>query len=173
MEARLQQIAASVSDWVKFAESKNAAIVAFDGVAVFGIVNILKGLANPLGGVARVGVYCTVALLLLSVLFSLCSFIPNIRIPFLSAHSPCHAHDNLVYYGHIAKYDSYTYIASLCQHMAVDVKALNAIERYYAQQIVESAGIALQKYRIFSCSVSMTILALLIACVSGTLYLMT
>jgi len=173
MEERLRHIAASVSEWVKFAESKNAAIVAFDSVMVFGMVNMLKGLAHPLGGAVRVGVSCTVALMLLSLLCALCSFIPNIRLPFLSARRPCNAHDNLVYYGHIAKYASDTYIASLCQHMAVDVTALNAIERYYAQQIVESACIALQKYRMFSCAVSMTILALLIACVSGTLYLMT
>ncbi len=68
MEERLRQISASVSEWVKFAESKNAAIVAFDGVMVFGMVNMLKGLANPLGGAVRVGVYCTVALMLLSLL---------------------------------------------------------------------------------------------------------
>src|SRR5262245_13744248 len=172
MEERLQHIAASVSDWVKFAESKNAAIVAFDGVMLFGLVNMLKGLTPPLGGAVRLGVYCTVALLLLALSFALCSFIPNLRMPFLSVRRPCHAQDNLVYYGDIAKYDSDTYLALLCQHMEVDVKALHAMERYYAQQIVESAGIAQQKYRIFAGAVSLTILALLLACISGTLYLM-
>ncbi|MEO7522337.1 MAG: hypothetical protein ABIW79_11025 [Gemmatimonas sp.] len=87
MEARLERILTRVIDWLKFAEAKNAALVTVDVGAIAGVIGWLASepgvplwLAPWLKG--------SVALLVLSAVVALASFLPVLDVPWLKLRRP-------------------------------------------------------------------------------------
>lgn len=158
MEERLKHVLENVNEWLRFAENKNAALVAFNSAVGFGVVAI----RNETEGLPKwAGSYLIVValLLLLGIIASLLSFLPQLRLPWFFARSRIDARDSLLYFGHIARFTPDTYIDAFAQATNKRTKERAPIEKLYAEQIVMNSQIALYKYRWFLVAFWLTLAA--------------
>ena len=93
-EERLQKIFTNVTDWLKFAETKNSMLIAFNGASIFGFVKLLdvivktETVANgvpkniTLGDTTIGGWYIGLGItqLVFSAIIGLCSFVPRVKM---------------------------------------------------------------------------------------------
>jgi hypothetical protein len=77
MRADLRFICATVDANLRYAESKHAYLVAFNGMAIFGGFGVLRNLSASSGGIQAMLVI-TMLLLILAIITSLYSFLPRI-----------------------------------------------------------------------------------------------
>lgn len=154
----LKDTLSKVNDWVKFAEAKNAANVAFCSAAMFALTRIITGKEsiNP-----YVSYYIGFVLLCLtlSLSISLFSFIPKLRVPWLHIDKP-HDVDNLLYFGHACKYTATDYLEKLYDSKEKSSKN-NRLEFLYANQIVVNSKVAYIKFKQFDLAIFFTMAAVL------------
>ncbi|MBP2143386.1 Ca2+/Na+ antiporter [Methanococcus voltae] len=143
MEQKLEKIFENVNRWLSFAEAKNAAIVAFDGVAIFGLLRLTPETfsENPL---FKYVFGFVVLMLLISLFISLCSFIAK--------SENISETDNLLFYDHICKYNSETYLNAIFKKYNENQEP-SEYEKELAQQIVINSKIAGEKYKKFNYSI--------------------
>lgn len=178
MEERLKFAFTNVNEWLRFAEAKNAAIIAVDGGLAIGILNLLCGAQNwPL--VARVYGWMAVMLLGGACLSSLLSFCPQTKIGRRRRPPPADPQrDSLYLYSDVRKYPHVIYLRTLTAAVgpsggkgsspppATGASGGGAagqpvpLELQLAQQIVTNADIAWWKYGFFRWSLYLTIGAL-------------
>lgn len=156
MEHRLHSTLELVNQWLRFAETKNAALLAANSAIVFGIVNS----SDHLGGLppwVKVYVWVGVGMIALSAAFSLLSFVPRTRLPWISSTRRPSPDDNLIFYGDIAGYDSRTYLEALHSQAGFEDTELSQVEFDLAEQIIINSTISLTKYRLFAIGVWLTL----------------
>ena len=100
-----------------------------------------------------------VVLLLLGIIASLLSFLPQLRVPWFFPQSRRDKRDSLLYFRHIAWHTPDSYLEALAQATNKRTKEPAPIEKLYAEQIVMNSQIALYKYRWFSVALWMTLTA--------------
>jgi hypothetical protein len=98
MEIRLKNIFDSVTDWLKFAEAKNAALIAVNSAIIFGFINIIQNNITLICWI-RVYLLISIILLLLALSLSLISYIPQVNLPRILPKKISESKDNLFYYG--------------------------------------------------------------------------
>jgi hypothetical protein len=148
MEDRLRFILGLCIDWVKFAETKNAALL----VAASGLILMLidhfpdKTVVTSnvracfwVGGVS----------LTLSSAICLISFIPHLEIPGIGRKEIPMPDDNLMFFGHIAKYSASEYLHAL-NVAEGSIHLQNKIHTDLAGQVIANACISLKKFRYFT-----------------------
>ena len=111
----MRDIFANVNDWLRFAETKNGALVAFNSAVAFGVLRLVLGdqnLATWLVGSLLVS--ATFALISISI--ALYTFLPKLTPTFISVEETPSSADNLLFYGHIAKYTTNSYLTALVTH---------------------------------------------------------
>lgn len=153
MEQRLSGIFANVNYWLKFAEAKNAALFAATSAMFFGIISLAQGFTNLPSELIAYLVVCEI-FLVVSAAFTLLSFIPRVKIPFITKLEKPVDDDNLLFYGDIAKYDAEAYLKKLVETNLDDTSKL---ERDYADQIIINSRITLWKYRYFNIAMWLTL----------------
>jgi hypothetical protein len=160
LSQKLFVIFQNVNEWLKFAETKNAVLLAFSGTgmaAIFTLLSTVQNLPNSL----RIGLLISTFLLCSCSLICALSFLPKINLDRMlwvtgnrfQAMAP-QAGDNLYYYGHLKKYNAQTL------SNAINTSYLNGgIAQPYgkesqdlATQITINAEIAFRKYRYFTCA---------------------
>lgn len=158
VQEQLRFTLSSVNDWLKFAEAKNAALVATNIGAAFGAFR----LASTPNLCPLPYYYALVAggFLLLGSGISLASFIPHLEIPALQRQRSIESQDSILFYGHIASCSSKSYLEQLYTKNGVSLAKVDPLEKDYAEQIVVNSRIALQKYRWFNHAARLTLLAL-------------
>ncbi len=150
MDEKLWKIFANVNHWLEYAEKKNAVIM-----TVIGLQLTLGKLL-----ITKVDTLLMVAggFLILSFLITVKSFIPKIKIPgflkFLSTNpeSKISETDNLLFYGHIAKYSVDDYCKKMETYLGEKVKGVRLLENL-CEQIVVNSGIAYSKFKHFNMSI--------------------
>jgi len=171
MEERLRYILSTVNEWLKFAESKNAALLTADGVAVFGILTALGNANLPHSWMLRYVYFC-VSLLAIATIVCLLSFIPQLQVPRLVTRRSPKGEDNLMFYGDIANYNSFGYLKALyARERDKQGTIADPIEEDYAQQIVVNSRIALRKYGYFNVALWLTVLAALSPVFSAAIFI--
>ncbi len=149
MQKKLELSLSLTIDWLHFAESKNAMLIAANGAAIFGIISLL-GNASASNQMYVIYIYQALLFLFLSAVFCLLSFIPQVDIPWLeSVHTPIEE-DNLLAYADIANYDSKQYLEAMHKQAAVDLKEIDPFEEDLAELIISYSRIALRKYSLFN-----------------------
>jgi len=154
MEERLKHTLSLVIDFVKFAEAKNAALLAANGVLIVGVLQAWSSRPHPATWQCYYAIYLLV-FLSLSVMVALVSFIPLKEFPSLLPISRPTPQDNLVFFGDIAKYDVTQYLRALDAQ-----SASSHYERDLAGQIIINARVALRKYHCFTWALWLTIYGL-------------
>lgn len=145
----LKGIFANVNMWLHFAEAKNGALIAFNMSL---ITFITTSETNDF----------IILLIVLSLLLSLLSFIPNFNLFgkfFLSKNL---SKENLVYYEHILNYSKEEYLKRICEKCNVNIKETSDMHLDYADEIIINSKITSTKYNIFKCAIILTIVAILI-----------
>ena len=172
IEERLKPIYSSVIDLLKFAESKNAALLVSDSALIYAIMGFLKDNKAYTTLDVLITIYASIFLLFISSIICLVSFIPKIKIDWLATIRRPREDDNLIFYGDIASYGSQEYLQSLCIGINIDINKVDQIEKYYAQQIIANSRIALRKFQCFNVSIILTLLAMLVVFTGGLIYLL-
>ena len=155
----MKDIFANVNDWLRFAEAKNGALVAFDAAVAFGALSLgigAQGLATWLAVVMVV----SAILALISASVALFTFLPKLTSDLLAQEEPPSPTDNLLFYGHIAKYTPDSYLEALRTRLRLS-QDISPYAEQLAEQIVINAQIASWKYQLFNKALWFALFALL------------
>lgn len=156
----LSEAFANVSDWLKFAEQKNAALIAFNSALSLGVLAVLQDLAPSMFWL-RLLCALSIGFLWLGAVVALWSFIPTTRIPKPHQWSGGLRDDNLLFFGHIARYTPETYLKAMSELVGAIDGSATRLDKHYAEQVVTNARIAIRKYALFSESLWLTLSAFL------------
>jgi hypothetical protein len=151
MEDRLERQLNRVTDWVKYEEAKNAALITLDGVGAGMILQWLSVSRQH----AAVTPWLTgsLVLLLISLLISLSSFYPVTK------------GKNILYFYDLAERKPVGYLKDLCDAVKDD-----NIQLAYAQEIVTNSHIAVLKLRIFKAAFMFGFLGFIVTAVAVVIH---
>ncbi len=160
MADKLKDIFENVNNWLKFAEAKNATLVAGNGLLIFGILKTIHEIDIHI--YLLYYIYFCLILFSLSLVISLISFIPKVKIPTFLLNSDIETNDNLLFYGHILKYNEKTLLDKLNTMIKDDEdKTSNEFKTMYAQQIIINSKIARNKFQLFDIAIKFTLSGIL------------
>jgi hypothetical protein len=163
MHDHLKDIFNNINDWLKFAEAKNAALIAFNGAIIMGCLSLIK---EPPPHLPVWYLWMVVVLVALSTFCALLSFYPKTAAP----------GNNLYFYDHIYRYSSKQYLEYLSAALPND-QARNSIggdsakvsaarekhlTEHLAEQIVINSKIASRKYKYFKVALSLLMTGLIV-----------
>jgi hypothetical protein len=144
LEANLRATLSMVNEWLRYAETKNGALIAANGALIFGVTQLQTD-AHP-WALIRVS---SAVLLTASLLIALLSLMPWLARTGLFPTRPSSAEDNLIFFGDASRYDAETYL----HHLLITVPAFAAgdqVARWLADQIVVNSRIASRKFFMFN-----------------------
>lgn len=158
METDLREIFADVSDWLKFAESKNAALLAGDLAGLYAVARLLfdGGKTDPW---IKLGAWIVAIFLGLAALVALLSFLPQLQLPGRQPSKITSADDNLLLFSDIANYEPDQYLEALAGWRAHSGESFDSFERGYAEQIVANSRIATTKFAHFTAAMWLSVAA--------------
>jgi hypothetical protein len=160
MANTLKDIFENVNNWLKFAEAKNATLVARNGLLIFGIIKTINDL--NINTYLLYYIYFCLALFSISLVISLISFIPKVKIPTFLLNSDIETNDNLLFYGHILKYNERTLLEKLDSMLNnEDDKTSKEFRTMYTEQIIINSKIARNKFELFDIAIKFTLSGIL------------
>ncbi|MDM5235322.1 DUF5706 domain-containing protein [Bacillus cereus] len=160
----LKSIYEDVREWLKFAETKNAALLTFNGVIVFGIFD--KVVDKATDSFIKTALLMGCAIILISIIINLVSFLPQLNTSSKIQNNVINgSHDNrnLMFYGAIKDFNPQAYLD------AVGVKynlASNEKNIDIAIQIVTLSQITHVKLKSFNWGLTFTFIGILIPIIS-------
>jgi hypothetical protein len=155
---KLRVIFQNVNEWLKFAEAKNAVLLAFSGTAMTATLAVLATVQN-LANSLRFGLLGATALLCVCAFLCAWSFLPKTNLEkILWSRSNSfqvmkpQVEDNLYYFGHLRKYNSATLLDSVNQDYLNGAASVpyGKEAQDLASQIVVNSSIAFRKYQLFT-----------------------
>ena len=154
----LKDTLSKVNDWIKFAEAKNAANVAFCSAGIFAITRMIFS-TESLHTLLLTYMCIVVFILVVSSALSLLSFIPQLKTPWVHIGNRDND-DNVLYFGHACKYSASTYLDKIYCGKSENAESYN-LELLYAGQIVINSRVALVKFKQFDIAILCTLTAIL------------
>lgn len=161
IDIKLKEIFENVNNWLKFAEAKNATLIAGNGVIIFGIIKCLKDLVDYPYFIYYL---CFVILLLsLSFIIALISFIASIKLPQYLFEEKDNEKNNLLFYGSIKNYNKESYLKELTKSLGINDSSIleNEFCKMYAEQIIINSKITMRKLELFNLGLKITLFAIL------------
>lgn len=157
---KLSSIFQITTDWLKFAEAKNAVLLAFSGAGITATITYLSAASNAPNSL-RVGFIVSTILLSLSSITCAISFLPKTNPehviwlrgnPARKLRKLQDNSDNLYYFGHIQKYSSDELLDSLNRFYFENAIPLPYKKEYMdiSSQIVANSEIASIKFKLFT-----------------------
>jgi hypothetical protein len=167
VEARLSDLLSRVIDWLKFAEAKNTGAVGLASTGLGVIVTFLVA-GPPIPTLAGVGMGIGAVALMLSLMLAVASFLPstNLEKHLLGAQEKPEPGDNLVYYGHLARYQPKTLVRAIAEQYydyEQDDFVPSKLAVDLAGQIVTNSRITIRKLGLFRYSLLLFGFGVLIA----------
>lgn len=151
LQEMLSDTLKATTDWLKFAEAKNGALI---GVNLAVLVSAEK-IQAAIGWAAYF--HWIAMLCIASISIALLSVIPRVGWPLPSVgKSNRDEHDNLMFYGDIAKYSPGGYCSELARKFARD---LTLTESWTARQVAVLSDLTTQKLRFFKFAAFITLSA--------------
>jgi hypothetical protein len=155
----LKDILDSVNDWLKFAEAKNAAVVAASGFALWASVRIT--LANETGCYAIIYFAILTAFLLGGFVTAFLSFLPVLDYRWIVPKPNRLANGNLLYFGHLATLSKKQLLENYIDVTESKTTDVKKIHEMYAEQIIINSRIALAKYAMFEFAIKIMLFGVL------------
>lgn len=167
---KLAEIFRVVTDWLKFAEAKNAVLLAFSGAGITATLTYLSAATN-LSKSIQTGFLATTFLLCLTSLVCSISFLPKTNLEYIvwlqgkparKLRNLQEDSDNLYYFGHLLKYSSVELLDSM-NRLYFESRIQSPYKKEYldlASQIVINAEIASIKFRLFIISLWLLIISI-------------
>ena len=144
----LRFISSTMDASLRYAESKHAYFVAFNGVAIFGGFGVLRGLSAGSGGGIQVMLLITMLLLISAIITSIYSFLPEIVKKTEASDKSCLC-DNALFFEHIKEHSIDSYISLLCGKYQARPEDILPLDRCIISQIIVNARLASRKFAIF------------------------
>lgn len=151
MDEKLKFIFDNINDWLKFAEAKAATLIALNGLAIFGILRLIKDM--QLSDEIYIYIFAVIIQLVLSALIALTSLIPSLEMPWLFKTSNPDPKDNIFYFESIAKHTGPSFLDSLYAAVGESHKNNSSYENMLSNQIVINSVIARRKFKLFKLSI--------------------
>ncbi len=143
--SKQQEILSLINNWLKFAEAKNAVVIALTGTAIF---NLIKIISTDLHIAALIYLIQLAICFLFSLLVALASFVPITDYLILLPKEKISKNDNLLFFGHLAKYTKTDLVAKFNE---VEENETNVkFREMYSEQIIINSRIAMSKYYFFN-----------------------
>lgn len=151
MNQNLLETFKNAKEWLNHAESKNAMLIAFNGAAIFGLVQFFD--LEIISGSSFLTYYLAISIgfLVISLLLSFMSFVPKLNILPSTSHPKELGEINLLYFEHLKELDKesiYKVISGLEPDQEED-----KIDLDLAEQIQQVSIIASQKFLLFKIAV--------------------
>lgn len=157
MDKNLYNILLNINEWLKFAEAKNAALIALNLGSIFGMISILTIEDLSLNQCLIYYSYSFLLFNLLSLSISLFSFWPQLQCSCNSIEKK----DSLLFFSDIINYNEKEYLSKLYDSYDKTEGKYGQIELDYAKQIIIISKIANQKYSLFKIALWFTLSAIL------------
>lgn len=153
VETRLSELLNRVIDWLKFAEAKNTGAVGLSSTGLGVIVTFLVA-GPPIPTLAGVGLAIGAVALMVSLMLAVASFLPstNLEKHLLGERERPGAGDNLLFYGHLARYQPRALVNAIAEHYfghTGDDVATSKLAIDLAGQIVTNSRITVRKLALF------------------------
>ena len=174
LEERLNSVLADITDWLKFAEAKNALLITFNGAFLTFLVEKIFNYSNT-NVLFNIVLIVLVLLNILSLFTCLISFTPKtFRIGIIDwliskTLKEKEENDNILFYKDIAKYSTEEYY----KRFQLKVMNDNETEKYdnerkcmdffLTKQIVTLSKIAYEKYFLFNLAIILTMISVMIS----------
>lgn len=170
MKDAVKDIFSNVNEWLKFAEAKNAALIAFHLGSIFGAATIIT--QSECGTIPQLilkYLYSFIILSSVGLFFTLFSFWPQTKIEavlskkiedIFYSRTPM-TNGNLLFYGYINDCGKDQYLSELCRCYSKNPTNCTKLELDYINQIVTNSRIAVRKYFYFKIALLLTIVAVL------------
>lgn len=155
LEGKLFELLGLVNDWLRFAETKNGAVVGFASGSIALMLNTIDKGDRVYSNFVWFLFIAGMLGLLASLIAGLLSFFPRIRPPASmppgAGAAPDPESENLYYFGHLAWFEPAN-LAETINHRYFDSRepAIREVHIALARQIVINARIVLWKLRLFS-----------------------
>lgn len=144
----LRFICASIDSSLRYAESKHAAFIAFNGVATFGGFGIVRNLNMDSGGqIVHIVLGTAICLLICAIITSMYSFVPIIIHKTDASAAP--THDNALFFEHVKLHSAESYERLLCEKYMVTPESISPLDRCIISQIIVNARLASRKFALF------------------------
>ena len=173
VENRLADLLNRVIDWLKFAEAKNTGAVGLSSTGLGVIVTFLVA-GPPIPPLAGAGLGIGAVTLMVSLMLAVASFLPSTDIEkhLLGKRETPTARDNLLFYGHLERYEPRALVVAVAEHyfeQAADSFTPSKLAIDLAAQIVTNARITVRKLNLFRYSLLLFGFGVLIASASMAL----
>jgi hypothetical protein len=170
VENRLADLLERVIDWLKFAETKNTGAVGLSSAAV-GVVVSFALFGPPLPLVVGIGLGIGAVCMILSLLFSVASFLPstNLEKHLAGEREKPGSRDNLLFYGHLARYEPRGLVQAVAEHyfgFAGEAYTPSKFALDLAAQAITNARITVRKLVFFRYSIIMFGIGVLVSAIA-------
>ncbi len=169
-EEQLYRVLNIVNDWLKFAEAKNAMIIAFNSASIYGITQLFN--LNYIKNSEQITNYLIFVILLLvfSTISSLISFAPRVKIIKGGWYAPGDV-PNVLFFEYLKTKTNEDLIKEITGELNVNLYA--TLEKDIAEQIKQNSIIASRKYSYFTIAIWLTIAAYITFPLAGIFCLYT
>lgn len=168
IEDRLRQALAFVDGHVKFAETKNAALLAADAALAIAVGQVLLG-EHPVARWLALYLLGILVTAIVSAVVALLSFLPVTQIPWLRRHRKRERVGNLMFFGDIQRHDGLSYVTALADAAGEPCYQVSELELMYGEQVVINAKIAGRKFTYFRYAIWLMLAGLLTVPIAGAL----
>jgi len=167
----MEHIYEDIREWLKFAETKNGALLTFNAAALFGLVTIITSKTEWLLSF-KGGLTAALITLIISIFILLYSFLPSLWESKKIKDGIYSDNINLRFYKDIYKLDSETYIKELYKLYFNDGNpTISKSECHLAAQIIALSSISVRKYYTFTISLILTGVSVLVPSIDLVLYI--
>ena len=171
--AELKHIFSIVNDWLKFAESKNGALLAINSGIFLSFFSWLSENLDQLIPKAKIIILISIILLSISIVICILSFMPKLIITKNTPESSNNDPESIIFFKSISTYkNANIFLEDLIRKMDLKKVCVTEFEIDYANQIINNSKIALLKFQMFNAAVITTsaslfgILTMVVCCIA-------
>ena len=158
VKKELRFICEEITSILRYAEGKHSIFIAFNGLAIFSGMGILRLLfAGDTDPHVKYIMCFTMFLLMLAICTCMLSFFPKINEKFLKSEQQNKT--NILFFEHIKAHTVDSYIEVLCTEYGANLQDIGQFERCIIVQIIANARLASRKFRLFKIAISFDLLA--------------
>jgi len=169
MDDKLKDIFSNINDWLKYAETKSATLIAGNGALIFGFSRL--SLSDSINCYfSYYLIFCSL-LSLISLSICLLSIIPALNMPWDSKPTGTQDNDNVLFFGHIAKYSPLSYLNKLANQIGEKNVVFTGYQKDLAFQIIINSTIANRKYTYFNTAIWFTLSAVISPVITIIIYI--
>lgn len=155
----LRETLESVNDWLKFAEAKNAVVVAASGFALWASLRLT--VSTETGCYASMYFAVLSAFLLAGFVTALLSFLPILNYTWIAPKPGKLANGNLLYFGHLATLSKKQVLDAYIKATEAREADVKEIHGMVAEQIIVNSRIAVTKYAMFESAIKILLVGVL------------